>query len=138
MSDEVNRALVTRFYDLLQQQNYDQIAEVCHEDFTFQSQIDTPYHGPAGLIAAEKKNFEAFPDFQFPIKALFVQGDEAATYMTFEGTHTGGEYAGVPATGRRIRISIMQYLRIKDGKIIEKRAHIDKYDILKQLGVKLP
>ncbi|MCY1227835.1 hypothetical protein D9M68_197290 [compost metagenome] len=135
MSAESNRALVKRFYDLLQQQNYAEIAELCHEDFAFYSQVDTPFYGAKGLIEAEKKNFEAFPDFQFPIKALFVDGDQAATYMTFEGTHSGGEYAGIPATGKRIRISIMQYLRIKDGKILEKRAHIDKHDILKQLDV---
>lgn len=125
--------IVRKFYALLQEQNYEELADLCHEDFTFRSQIDTPFHGSAGLVAAERRNFEAFPDFQFPIEALFVNGDEAATYMTFEGTHTGGEYAGIPATGRRIRISIMQYLKIKDGKILEKRAHIDVNDILKQL-----
>ncbi|MFP7159492.1 ester cyclase [Priestia aryabhattai] len=137
MSAETNKELVRRFYELLQHQDYEAIPELLHEDFKFYSQVDTPYYGIEGFIEAEKKNFDAFPDFKFPIKAILAEGDQVAAYLLFEGTHTGRDYSGLPATGKRIKISIAMFLRIADGKIIEKRAHFDKYDILKQLGVNL-
>lgn len=137
MSVETNKQLVIRFYELLQQQNYEAIAELLHPDFAFYAQVDTPCYGVKGFIEAEKKNFDAFPDFKFPVKAIFAEGDQVAAYMLFEGTHTGGDISGIPATGKTVKVSIMMFLRIADGKIIEKRAHYDKYDIFQQIGVKL-
>ncbi|WP_050184434.1 ester cyclase [Domibacillus robiginosus] len=136
MSVENNKKLVRRFYELLQQQNYDAVAELCHQDFVFYPQIDTPLSGVKGFIEAEKKNFDASPDFKMPLKAIMAEGDEVAIYLEFEGTHTDDLF-GVPATGKTIRMSLMMLLRIADGKIIEKRAHYDKYDILRQIGVNL-
>ncbi|EGR09759.1 ester cyclase-like protein [Vibrio cholerae HE48] len=36
-------------------------------------------------------------------------------------------------TGKKVRFSLMMQLKIKDGKIIEKRAHFNEVDIMKQL-----
>jgi predicted ester cyclase len=54
-------------------------------------------------------------------------------YFIFEGVHTGIPFLSVPATGKRIRFSLIMLLRIEDGKIIEKRSHVDVHDILRQL-----
>ncbi|MGF9977091.1 ester cyclase [Viridibacillus arvi] len=69
------------------------------------------------------------------LKAMVAEGDQVAVYLVFEGTHTGGDFFDIPASGKTINISLMMLLRIADGKIIEKRAHFDRYDILQQLGV---
>lgn len=135
MSVETNITLVRRFYELLQQQDYDAIEELCHKDFAFYAEVNTPYYGVEGFKRAEKKTFDAFPDFKFPVKYIFADGDKVAAYMIFEGTHTGEDLFGIPATGKTVKLSIMMLLRIADGKIIEKRAHYSKYDFLKQIGV---
>jgi len=137
MSVETNKELVRRFYEAMQQENYEALKEFCHKDFVFYPQVDTPFYGVEGLIESEKKNFDAIPGFKMPIKAMVAEGDQVAVYFIFEGIHTGIPFGGIPATGKNVKFSLMMLLKIVDGKIIEKRAHFDRYDILKQLGANL-
>jgi predicted ester cyclase len=67
------------------------------------------------------------------IQSIIAEGDQVAAYLIFEGTHTGIPLLGVPATGKTVRFSLMMKLRIEDGKIIEKRSHVDVNDVLRQL-----
>ena len=96
-------------------------------------QVDTPCRGVAGLVESEKKSFEAFESFQFPVVTLIAEGDKVAAYMYFEGKNHCAESLGIPPTGRDIRISLLHMLTIKDGKIVEKRAHFDMGDVKRQL-----
>ena len=135
MSVEANKELVSRFYEAIQQENYEELKEFCHKDFVFFPQVATPFPGVEGLIESEKKNFDAFPGFKMPIKAMVAEGDHVAVYFVFEGMHTGIPFNGIPATGKTVKFSLMMLLQITDGKIIEKRSHVDMQDILQQLGV---
>lgn len=133
MSVEENKQLVRRFYETVEKEDYEALKEFAHKDFVFYPQIDTPFYGAEGLAESEKKNFEAFPGFKMPIQAIMGEDDQVAVYLIFEGTHTGIPFRGVPATGKKVRFSLMMMLRIADGKIIEKRSHVDVNDILRQL-----
>ncbi|MBT2653981.1 ester cyclase [Bacillus sp. ISL-18] len=64
----------------------------------------------------------------------FRLGDQEAVYFIFEGTHTGIPFFSITSTGSTVRFSLMMFLRFKNGKIIEKRSHVDVNDILSQLG----
>ncbi|HCJ6029687.1 TPA: ester cyclase, partial [Escherichia coli] len=44
------------------------------------------------------------------------------------------EFLGHPASGRKVRFSLMFMITLKDGKYIEKRAHYNTADILRQLS----
>lgn len=55
-----------------------------------------------------------------------------ATYLEFTGIHTG-KYLGIEPTNKEVHFSLMMFLRIKDGKIIEKRSHVDVNDVINQL-----
>lgn len=57
-----------------------------------------------------------------------------AVYLIFEGRHTGIPLLDVKATGKEVRFSLMMLIRIADGKIIEKRSHVNEHDILRQIG----
>ncbi|MFD6211530.1 ester cyclase [Peribacillus sp. NPDC060253] len=135
MSVETNKELVCSFYEALEQENYEELKDFCHQDFVFYPQVDTPFYGVEGLIESEKNNFDAFPGFKMPIKSLAAEGDQVAVYFIFEGSHTGTPFHGATATGKNVKFSLLMLLRIADGKIIEKRSHVDKHDILRQLGV---
>ena len=135
MTIEENKELVRRFYEAIQQENYDALKKFCHKDFVFYPQVDTPFHGVEGLVESEKKNFDAFPGFRMPIQAMIAEGNQVAVYFIFEGTHTGIPFLGVSATGKTVRFSLMMLLKISDGKIIEKRSHVDVHDVIKQLCV---
>ncbi|WP_280570504.1 ester cyclase [Chromohalobacter sp. 296-RDG] len=132
MSTEANETVVRNFYDAINRGDFGSLDRYCHPEFNFYHQIDTAHPGVEGLIASEKKNFDAFSDWQMPIREMLAYDDKVMTYMVFEGTHSG-EHQGVTPTGRRVRFSLMMMLTIKDGLIVEKRAHFDPMDIRDQL-----
>ena len=134
MSLEENKALVQRFYATIERGDFDALNDMVHKDFVFYNQIDIPRPGVAGLVEAERKNFEAFESFIFPIDAMVAEGDKVAAYMRFEGKGYRSDVFGVPASGKSLRISLMMLLTFKDGKILEKRAHFDVGDIRRQLS----
>lgn len=134
MSDpEANKDLVRRFYAAIERKAFDELHAMCHPDFVFYNQVDTPHPGVEGLIAAEKRNFDAFESFRFPIEALLAEHDKVAAYMIFEGRNQIGPCAGAPPKGNDLRISLLMLLTIRDGRIVEKRAHFDTGDIYRQL-----
>jgi steroid delta-isomerase-like uncharacterized protein len=59
----------------------------------------------------------AAPDFKCVIAEMVVEGDWAAYHWTMTGTH-GGEYMGIPATGKTVRFSGITMLRFANGKIV--------------------
>ena len=48
---EVNKKIVQRFYELVEQENYAEAKKLCHKDFVFYFQMDTPIYGADGFVA---------------------------------------------------------------------------------------
>lgn len=132
MSIEENKALVRRFYEALGREDYEEMAKLFHKDFVFYSQVDTPHPGGDEFIASERKSFQAFKGFKFVLDRMVAEGDQVAAYLVFEG-HQSGEWQGIAARGAKLKFSLFGLLKIADGKIIEKRAHFDVKDIVRQL-----
>ncbi|WP_447782014.1 ester cyclase [Pseudomonas plecoglossicida] len=132
MSVEENKKLVRDFYDAIGRRDYEAVAEFCHEGFNFYVRLDHPMPGAAGLVSSEKKNFDMFDHFTFKIHELVAEGDLVAAYMIFEGVQVRS-VEGTPVKGGLVRFSLMMLLKVKDGKIVEKRAHFDNKDIDSQL-----
>ncbi|HEX5500479.1 MAG TPA: ester cyclase [Thermomicrobiales bacterium] len=75
----------------------------------------------------------AFPDLHFAVEELVAEGDTVVSRWTLTGTHRG-EFMGIPATGRAIRIGGMSLDHLRDGKLV---AGFDGWDALglrRQLG----
>ncbi|HAV5025358.1 TPA: ester cyclase [Acinetobacter baumannii] len=129
---DINKALVQDFYNYLQKEDYSSASSLCHKNFIFYTQLDTPIEGTDGFIASEKKNFDAFKGFNFTVEDIFAEDDKVAVFMIFDGYHSS-PLMNIEPKGNHVRFSLMMLLKIKEGKIIEKRAHFDNADILKQL-----
>jgi steroid delta-isomerase-like uncharacterized protein len=67
-------------------------------------------------VHAEKK---AFPDLRMSVQEMVAEGDKVAVLWTFQGTHTGSGYEGLPPTGTRVEIRGITIWRIVDGRIVE-------------------
>ncbi len=74
----------------------------------------------------------AFPDIQFVIEEVIEQGDILSARVTLEGTHQG-EFAGIPATGKRMKVYDFAMYRIADGKITDVWSLIDMQALRDQL-----
>jgi steroid delta-isomerase-like uncharacterized protein len=72
------------------------------------------------------------PDLRVSVETSVVSGDKAAASFVYEGTH-GGTYFGVAATGRTLRFTSCDILRIQDGRIVEHWGMGDIAGILAQL-----
>jgi len=133
MSIEDNKRLVRAFYAALDAQDYGALDGFCHDDFVFYSQVDKPKPGVAGLVASEKASFEAFESFRFTLEQMVAEENKVAAYLIFEGKNHIRPVMGVEPRNKNTRLSVFCLLTIKDGKIIEKRAHFDVADSTAQL-----
>jgi len=135
VSAEDNKALVRRFVDEVQSGgNIDLIDEVCSPGFVNHS-------APPG-IPADREGLKiltamfrgAFPDSHFTIENMVAEGDKVATRKTFHGTH-GGDFMGMPPTGRVVSMGLIDIVRVSDGRVVEHWAMGDSLGLMQQLGV---
>lgn len=62
---------------------------------------------------------KAFPDRAMTVNLLIESGDLVVSNWTLTGTHTGGSFYAIPASGKKVTINGTAILRFKDGKIVE-------------------
>lgn len=75
----------------------------------------------------------AFPDWQVTLHDLLAEGDKVVGRATMTGTHQG-EFMGIPATGKRIEVGLIDIVRIADGRIAEHWGLTDSLALMQQLG----
>ncbi len=80
----------------------------------------------------------AFPHYEMIVADLIAEGDKAVVRFSLRATH-GGEFMGIPATGRTINVPGMSIYRIAIGqnneaKIVEHWMQIDAAALMQQLG----
>jgi steroid delta-isomerase-like uncharacterized protein len=75
----------------------------------------------------------AFPDLEMTIEQQIAEGPWVATRVTYRGTHMG-EFAGVPATGRRIEYSGTAMDRLENGKVVEMWHTVNMHLLLRQIA----
>jgi predicted ester cyclase len=136
MSVEQNKTLVRNFYAAIERRDFGALDEYCHKDFVFYTQMDQPKPGVAGFIASEKASFDAFESFRFPLEQIVAEGDKVAAYLIFDAKNQIRDLGEMKGRGKNLKLSLFCLLTIKDGKIIEKRAHFDTGDAQLQMGAK--
>lgn len=75
----------------------------------------------------------AFPDITLTVEEVTAEGDRIAFRSTITGTHRG-ELAGLPPTGRRVAVGLVDIVRVDDGKFAEQWGGPDMADMFRQLG----
>ena len=75
----------------------------------------------------------AFPDSRILIESCIAEGDTVVSHWTLTGTHQG-EFQGIPATGRPVRFTGIEFNKVIDGKIVEHRAMFDNLALWRQIG----
>ncbi|MBI1880230.1 MAG: ester cyclase [Chloroflexi bacterium] len=136
MSTEQNKALVRQLVEeVINQGNIRVIDELLIPDFIEHEEL--PPGIPPGR-EAPKVLFtmlrSAFPDLKATIEHLIAEGDEVVFHMTWTGTHDG-EFMGIPPTGKRISINVIDILSIAEGKFVEHWGVMDSMAMMQQLGV---
>jgi steroid delta-isomerase-like uncharacterized protein len=77
---------------------------------------------------------EAFPDLTISVAEQVGSIDHVANHWVAHGTHRG-PFQGIPATGKAVRISGNNVMRLEGGRIVELWGQLDAVGLLAQLGV---
>jgi predicted ester cyclase len=108
------------------------------------------WYGPAGIGTTRGlKGFEdyhqipflvAFPDRGGSDVSHFIRigdGDYAVTggWCYLQATHTGNDFLGVPATGKRVKMRVMDFYRCNKDTIVENWVPFDIPHLLMQMGI---
>ena len=133
-----NSAVSRRILDeVWNKRNMAVIDELVDADFIF--------HDPMAPQAASgvesykmfvKANLAAFPDLHLTVHDSIGEGETVATRWTATGTHTG-DLGGIPATGRTVSITGMNFSRIVNGEFVESWGSWDRLGMFQQLGLAL-
>ena len=80
----------------------------------------------------------AFPDAEYVVESFVEEGDTFTDEWTFTGTNTGpfrlpdGE---VPATGRPVELKGMEFVEVRNGRIVVDNLYYDFMAAVAQLGL---
>ena len=75
----------------------------------------------------------AMPDQTMTILGQAADGDKVFTHWVLEGTHTAGDFFGLPASGRATRLEAVAVDVVRNGQIAEHNAVGDFTGFMAQL-----
>jgi len=133
-----NATIVRRFVDeVITRGNIDAAAQFVWEDVV--EQVPLPGQGPGleGLKDILRAMRSGFPDLVFSTIEQVSEGDKVASRFEWTGTHQG-EFLGIPATGRSVRVWGIVIDRLVEGRIKDTRIIMDTLGLMVQLGVVPP
>ena len=138
MTAQDNAKIVRDFADeVITRGNVEAAAHYAWEDVV--EQVPLPGQGPGldGLKDIIRAMRSGFPDIVFSIQEQVAQDDKVASRFEWTGTHNG-DFLGIPATGRHVRVWGMLIDRLQDGRIKDTRIIMDTLGLMSQLGVLPP
>jgi steroid delta-isomerase-like uncharacterized protein len=104
---------------------------------------DVAYHGPSMSMNGREEYKQvynvfrsALHDTRLEIDDLIAEGDKVVSRVSLQCVH-GGEFEGLPPTGREIALDAYTVFRLVDGKIAEEWEIIDELGMMRQIGMEL-
>ncbi len=104
---------------------------------------DVVYHGPSMSMNGReeyKQVYDVFRsalhDTRLEIEDLIAEGDRVMSRVSLRCVH-GGEFEGLPPTGKEIALDAYTVFRLVDGQIAEEWEIIDELGMMGQIGLEL-
>jgi steroid delta-isomerase-like uncharacterized protein len=128
----------TRFFDRWHKawtaQDVSALANLYAPDCRVTSPMFGPMQGRAAVTESFRKLFKAFPDWKVKTEQLIIDGNRAAIVLSTELTHSA-EFMGLPATGRKAKITGVIVHKLDDDLVDEELRLYDFTSLLVQVGV---
>jgi steroid delta-isomerase-like uncharacterized protein len=132
---EDNKAHIREFIDrVLTAGEIDATGDYFHSDVV--EEVPFPGQGPGlhGLKETLTRIRRAFPDLQWSVEEQMAEENKVLTRFLWSGTHQG-EFLGIPATNRVVRVWGMVIDRFEGRKVKSTRILLDTLSMMQQLGV---
>jgi len=135
LTTQENAAVVRRFVkEVITEGDIESAGKFVWDDMVEQEPFPGQGPGLAGLQDVLRGMRSAFPDLEFVIEEQVAEGDKVVSRFVWTGTQRG-EFLGVPATGRRVRVWGVVIDRLEEGRIKDTRLIMDSLGLMAQLGV---
>lgn len=132
-----NIDIVKKYWEAWNTQDIEVFKELYdHDNYFYSSTFDNPNpRNYDNTIENILWNWEISPDARNEVIDIFASGDKVASMTIFKGTYTN-DIEGFPsAKGQELNASVLNVMRIKDGKIIEEWEVLDNAKFLEQIGI---
>ncbi len=93
-----------------------------------------PVKGIAGFEEHVRTFLQVYPDLQITVEGQVAEGDLVVTWVSAKGTNSG-DWQGIKATHRQIRLSAINIQRIRNGRIVEPWEGSNALEALLELGI---
>jgi predicted ester cyclase len=134
MSTQENKTLVRRIFEEGINQNRPSVFDDLIAPSYVNYDLPAPSPGPEGFKMIMGLFRAAFPDMHVTLEEELAEGDRVMTRGYFTATHEG-DFQGIPATGKQIKVKYMDVWRVADGKLVENWVRLDQLGMMQQLGV---
>jgi steroid delta-isomerase-like uncharacterized protein len=133
---QAHRAEVEAAVDLYIEIFNDHDMSRLHEVMTPESLNENPFGvmDVETLAATMEGFYAAFPDLQYQVEDVAINGDRVVLEYTYTGTHLG-PLMGVPATGTVVHGRGLEIHTFDDGRITGTRNYSDVFGLFAQLGL---
>jgi steroid delta-isomerase-like uncharacterized protein len=131
---EANKAIIRRYRQAHNQNDMATLDEIVAADIISHNGLPGLPAGREGGKIAHQGSLAAFPDGKTTSDDLIAEGDKVVERFTLVGTHTG-DFLGIPASGKQVKVTGMSIFRIANGKIVEHWGENDGIGLMTQLGV---
>jgi steroid delta-isomerase-like uncharacterized protein len=136
MQTEQSKELVTRMIEeIFNRGNVDKVDEYLAADFVQREELPPGLPpGREGVKQLASMLRSAFPDLKLTIEDAVAEDDKVVVRWICAGTHSGSEFMGVPTTGKKVSIEVIDIIRVVDGKFVEHWGLMDSMALMQQLG----
>ena len=134
MSVQANKEIARKFLDALGKNDFSDLysPDYVHHNDAWYPGLEP---GVANFRAAVERSGKALSNRTREITHLIAEGDMVVARFRVTGVHVG-DWGGIPATGKPVSFVATDIYRFEDGKIVEGWAHLDYFDVMRQLGAK--
>ena len=132
------RSLLDRYVERYNAGDLDAVMDL-YAEHSVQLMPDGIFKGRSAIRDRLAKELDAFSDIAHRVVSYVEQGDAFADEWVFVGTHTRPlllpDGTQVPPTGKRVEMPGMEFVQMRDGKIIVDNLYYDNLGVLVQLGL---
>jgi len=132
MSPEALKHFMSRFDAMFNTPDIDIADEIFSPDLKTEQPMGLKFTDLPSFKAYVQSFYVPFPDLRQETYDSVLTGDKFVLRVAYFGTHKG-EFLGVPATGRSIKMPGIGIFRFEGGKAVENWAQFDTFAVYQQL-----
>ena len=124
-----------RLFELISAGDIDGFGDHMAEDFVEHETMPGLEPGKEGVKQMFRGYRASFPDLRMEAQDIIASGDKVVARVLATGTHTGEAFMGVPTTGKRVTVELIDIIRFgDDGLAHEHWGVFDSLGMMQQLG----